>query len=143
MGRRVGHTFLSAVISGGKSAGGARYTSVIGGAGVALFNAESQRRGGAEGRRVRKNCWRMRGLGNCFGDSFFHFGEASRGDLQGVLLPVFGVEELEREGAGEAGGEEIAEERSERGDAIAGINAVGVLDHVAGWISRKVVHMKA
>ena len=49
----------------------------------------------------------------------------------GVLLPVVRVEQLQRQRAAEAGGEQVVEDLRQRGDAVAGIDAVGVVDRLA------------
>src|SRR6185369_2777892 len=62
-------------------------------------------------------------------------------DRDRILLPVLLVEELDREVAGEADRLQVAEERRQRRDAVARIDAVLVLDRLARRIGGIVVRV--
>src|SRR4029453_13344020 len=71
-----------------------------------------------------------------------HLLEAGTRDSARILFPVLAVEEPEWEVAVEADRLEDAHQLAEGGDAVAGVNAVGIGDRLAGGIGRVVVHMK-
>src|SRR5262245_19097160 len=76
-----------------------------------------------------------------FGERGFHLLCAGLGDLFGVFFPVRFVEQLQRQVAAEADRAERVEDRRQRGDAVSGVDAVGVGDRVARWIGRVVVEV--
>src|SRR6266487_4458541 len=61
-------------------------------------------------------------------DQGLHLLQPGAGHGEGVLVPVVAVEQLQRQHAAEADGPQVAEDVLERGDAVAGVDALGVAD---------------
>jgi glycerol dehydrogenase-like iron-containing ADH family enzyme len=83
------------------------------------------------------NCWprRIQNLFKTAGHDGLHFLQSRAGHGEGVAFPVFAVEQLQRQYSAEADASKIAQERFQRCNAFARIEAIGIGDGGAGRIA--------